>query len=295
MGEQRPDVIFAHHTAVGGYVAYRLGKEFSTPYVVTDHDFGEVSDCARFPRRRTLFDLVQGHAAKVIDVSNRMRDLRRGVFPAVNSEVVHNGADPLPDGVRKVPRPPELGGRIVVTCVSVWYGRKGIPKLVEAFDIAAAKYPDAVLRLVGDGHDRPAVEAAIANARHRGRIQSVGGVPHERALQEMCWADIYALIGRDEPFATTYTEAMMAGLPLIWPSDCGHNDVLEDGVHGFRVPPWDVAAAAAALGKLLGDAELRRRMGQGNREFAVRGLTWDANARRMLAIFEQAVRGGTKK
>lgn len=132
-GEFGPHAIFAHHTAVGGYVAYRLSKELGVPYVVTDHDFDEIGDCARLPKRRGLFDLVQGRAAKMIDVSNRMRDIRRSVFPTVDSMVVHNGADPVPDEVRFVPRPQELRGRRVVTCVSAWYGRKGIPKLVEAF------------------------------------------------------------------------------------------------------------------------------------------------------------------
>jgi glycosyltransferase involved in cell wall biosynthesis len=224
----------------------------------------------------------------MIDVSNRMRDIRRSVFPDVQSVVVHNGADPVPGELRARPRPPELRGKLVVSCVSAWYGRKGIPKLVEAFDLVAGQFPDAVLRLVGDGPDRPAVEAAIAAATHREQIQVVGRVPHEQALQEMCWADIYALIGKDEPFATTYTEAMMAGLPLIWPSDCGHNDVLQDRVHGIRVPPWDVGGAAAALGQLLGDGGLRRRMGDLNREFALGSLTWDANARKLIEIFRGA-------
>ncbi len=286
--EFKPDVIFAHHTAVGGYVAYRLSKEFGIPYVVTDHDFDEIGDCAKFPRRRELFDVVQRSAAQMIDVSNRMRDIRRSVFPDIQSVVVHNGADPVPEELRSKPRPPELQGKLVVNCVSAWYGRKGIPKLVEAFDLAAGQFPDAVLRLVGDGPDRPAVEAAIAAATHKAQIQVVGRVPHSQALQEMCWADIYALIGKDEPFATTYTEAMMAGLPLIWPSDCGHNDVLRDGVHGLQVPPWDVGATAAALGQMLADGGLRQRTGELNREFGLGSLTWDANARRLVEIFSAA-------
>lgn len=287
--EFRPDVIFAHHTAVGGYCAHRLNAESGVPYLITDHDFAEIGDCANFPRRKELFEVVQRSAFKMIDVSNRMRNIRRGVFPDIDSVVVHNGADPVPDEMRSRPRPPELHGRLVVNCVSAWYGRKGIPKLVAAFDIAAAGFPDAVLRLVGDGPDRPAVEAAIAAAAHRGQIQAIGSVPHEQALQEMCWSDIYALIGKDEPFATTFTEAMMAALPLVWPSDCGHNDVLEQGVHGARVPPMDVDAAANALAALLGDPQRRRAIGDANRAYAMQRLTWDANADAVISLFRKAL------
>jgi glycosyltransferase involved in cell wall biosynthesis len=224
----------------------------------------------------------------MLDVSNRMREIRRKAFPSVHSVVVHNGADPIPRDNFTHPRPPEIVDRLVVCCVSIWYSRKGIPKLVEAFSIIAKDFPNAVLRLIGDGPDRPAVTAAIETSPAPAQIQVLGLQSHERAMQEMCWGDLYALIGKDEPFATTFTEAMMAGLPLIWPSDCGHNDVLVDGVHGERVPPLDVSATAAALRKLLSDAELRRTIGQANRDYAMKELTWDANATKMISLFSKA-------
>ena len=290
--EFKPDIIYAHHTAVSGYVAYRLHQLTSTPYVVTDHDYGEIADCANLPDRKRIFEAVQQSAAQMCDVSKRMTVVRSQVFPDNKSQAVYNGADPLPASLRQQPRPPEIQGKLVVTCVSAWYDRKGIPKLIEAFDQVANAFPNAVLRLVGDGPDRANVQAAVGAAKHGRQIQCVGMQPHGRAMQEMCWADIYALIGRDEPFATTFSEALMAGLPVIWPSDCGHAEILHDGEHGFSVPPWDVPATASALSRLLTDSSLRQRMGQTNRAFAEAELTWDANAAKMLAIFEAASKQG---
>ncbi len=280
----RPDIIYAHHTWVSGYVAYRLHKLTGIPYVVTDHDFDEIGDCERFPHRKEFFQTVQPNASCMVDVSKRMQEIRRRIFPEINSRVVYNGADPIPENMFHASRPVDIVGRTVISCVSMWYERKGIPKLVEAFSAIGGEFPAAVLRLVGDGPDRPAVMAAVAASPVRDRIHILGSQPHERAMQEMCWSDIYALIGRDEPFATTFTEAMMAGLPLIWPSDCGHNDILADGLNGIMVPPLDVPATSAALRKLLGDGELRERFGERNRMTAERQLTWDANVRAMLAL-----------
>ncbi len=285
-----PDVIYAHHTCVSGYVAFRLHQATEIPYVITDHSFDEIGDCANLPARHRFFQAVQAKAAGLVDVSNRMQEIRRTVFPDIKSVVVHNGADPVPEGMFHTPRPAEIERRIVVNCVSIWYDRKGIPKLVEAFSRVAGEFPNAVLRLVGDGPDRPAVMAAIEASPTKRQIHVLGAQPHERAMQEMCWSDLFALIGREEPYGVAFTEAMMAGLPLIWPSDCGHNDVLADGVHGIKVPPWDVGATAAALRKLLGDAELRQRIGRGNRAYAMKQLTWDANATKMLQIFQGAAR-----
>jgi glycosyltransferase involved in cell wall biosynthesis len=281
----KPDVIYAHHTWVSGYVAYRIKEITGIPYVITDHALDEIGDCACFPKRRSFFREVQVGAAAMVDVSNRMQHIRRGIFPEVASVVVHNGADPVPDEMFRTPRPAELAGKLIVCTVAGWSPSKGTPKLVEAFGNAAAGLPNVVLRLIGDGPDRPAVMAAIRATACRERISALGAQPHERALQEMCWADVFAMIGRDESYGVVFTEAMMAGLPLIWPSDCGHNDVLVGGVNGVRIPPWDVAATTIALRRLLEDAELRRRTGETNREFAEKNLTWDANAKEMAEIF----------
>lgn len=288
----QPEAIYAHHTAVSGYVAYRLHQLTGTPYIVTDHDYDEIADCANLPDRKRLFEAVQRSAAHVCDVSKRMSAIRSSVFRNIASQAVYNGADPLPAAPLGRPRPPEIQGKLVVVCVSAWYGRKGIPKLIEAFDQVANAFPNAVLRLVGDGPDRANVQAAVGAAKHGRQIQCVGMLPHDRAMQEMCWADLYALIGRDEPFATTFSEALMAGLPVIWPSDCGHAELLRDGEHGFSVPPWDVAATASAMSKLLADTALRKSMGTTNQAFAEAELTWDANAAKMLAIFEAVNKQG---
>ena len=53
-----PDVIYAHHTWVSGYAAYRLHQLTGIPYVITDHDFDEIGDCEKFPHRREFFQTV---------------------------------------------------------------------------------------------------------------------------------------------------------------------------------------------------------------------------------------------
>lgn len=286
--ESHPEVIYAHHTEVSGYVAYRLHQLTGIPYVITDHSLPEIEDCDRLPNRRGFFGEVQANASCMVDISKRMQGIRHSIFPDVNSVLVHNGADPIPENMLHVPRPPEISGKLVVCCVAGWFACKGMPKLVEAFNAVAGEFPKAVLRLVGDGPDRPAVMTAVAASAAKDRIHILGSQPHERALQEMCWADQFAMIGREEAYGVVFTEAMMAGLPLIWPNDCGHSDVLADGVNGFDVPPWDVSATAAAMRKLLSDAELRHNLGRFNREFAEEKLTWDANATKMLGIFRDA-------
>ena len=95
--EFRPDVIYAHHTGVNGFLAERLHQLYGIPYVVTDHDFGEISSCGELPARRRMFARVTRNAYTTVAVASRMeREIRR-LFPEARTRTVQNGTDPIPE------------------------------------------------------------------------------------------------------------------------------------------------------------------------------------------------------
>lgn len=286
--QSRPDVLFAHHTAASGYVCRQLQLEFGIPYIVTDHDFDEVADCEKFPGRKALFAEVYRNASAVIAVSRRMETDMRRLFPDAPAQTVHNGTDPIPAAFFTQPRPAELIGKKIIFSAGMFYQRKGIPLLVEAFARIAARHSTALLRIAGDGVERPQIESAIRAAGLEQRVVLLGKVSHEVVLQEMVWADAFALIGWDEPFATVFIEAMSAGKPIVCANDGGITDVVRDGVHGLTVPPRQVDAAASALDVILADDAGRVRMGAAAKSLAEESLTWDANASAMVTLFRQA-------
>jgi glycosyltransferase involved in cell wall biosynthesis len=285
VAEFKPDVVYAHHTAVNGCLAERLHRRHGLPFVVTDHDFGEIEDCRRYSRRRAVFARVAGSAFRMIAVASRMERALKDQFPGARTMTLANGTDPLAPALWETPRPPETRGKLVVFCLSAFYTRKGIPLLVRAFAPVAAKHPDAVLRIAGDGAERPLVEAAIRQTGLGDRVQLLGFIPHAQAMQEMVWADVFALTGWDEPFATVFLEAASAAKPMVWCNDGGINDVLRDQEHGFAVPPKDEGAVAAALDRLLANPSLREQLGASARQLFESKLTWDANARVMSELF----------
>ena len=64
-------------------------------------------------------------------------------------------------------------------------------------------------------------------------------------------------------------EAMAAGLPVVASAVGGIPEIVRDGETGLLVPPGDADALAAALGRLLDDDGLRRRLGAAGRERAL--------------------------
>jgi len=290
--EYRPDVIYAHHGQLAGFVAARVARKLGIPFFITEHDFDEIEACADNEPRREFFLEVTKDIGAWIAVANRMRASMNRIFPGVPAVTVHNGAEPVPREMASVPRPPSFAGRIVVLCVTFMYKRKNVPLLIEAFDSIADRHPEAMLAVGGDGDDMPAVRAALEKARHGSQIVLLGALKHREVMQYMAWCDVFALIGGDEPFATVFSEAMSAGKPIVFASDGGITDVAKDGIHGLSVVPGDARTAVAALDRLLGDAELRAQLGRAAYELASE-LTWAQNARNVSDLFQAALTIGT--
>lgn len=285
----RPELIYAHHSVVNGYLACRLQDRYGIPFVVTDHDFAEIYSCASLPKRRKFIDEVATRAAKMVCVSSRMeRDLTT-IFPQAKAVTVPNGTDPLPAELGRTARPPASVGKTVVFSAGAFYARKGFPVLIRAFAKIADKFPDAILRIAGDGDERAKVEEEIRSSGLGARVQLLGYQPHKVVLQEMVWADLFALIGWEEPFGVVFAEAAAARKPIIWSGDCGINDVLLDGEHGYVVEPKSVTSASDAMSRLIDSPADRHRMGQAAGQLHASRLTWDANASRMIQLFHGAV------
>jgi glycosyltransferase involved in cell wall biosynthesis len=86
-------------------------------------------------------------------------------------------------------------------------------------------------------------------------------------------------------------EAMALGVPVIATDLPGHRTIVRDDVEGALVPRRDPAALAAAIRRLLGATEERRRLGAAGRARAA-GYGWSAIAERLEAIYD-AVADGT--
>lgn len=285
----KPDVIFCHHSLPNGWLAAQSEEVKPIPLIVLEHDYDEISDCHRYPRRKEIMQQVAQQADRMLGVSCRMEEDIRQLFPQASTATLHNGVTLPPAEVKDRPRPVELADRKIVLTCALFAERKGIPLLIEAFHKIAHRHPKALVRIAGAGPDWEKIEQTIKRLKMQSQVQLLGRLPHRQVLQEMAWSDCFALVGWDEPFATVYLEAMAAGKPIICCSDGGITDVVEDNVHGCVVLPKDVDAAAAALDHLLSDEVSRARMGKNARQLIEDYLSWDAKAAELIQLFEKTL------
>lgn len=193
-------------------------------------------------------------------------------------EIIANPVLPTPvcGGAPVLPRPCLLAvGRL--------YPQKGYDMLLRAFAHAAMSAPDWTLCIAGDGPlradiARMAQELGLGDrVRLLGRVADVGGM--------LAQADAYVLSSRYEGFPNSLCEAMAAGLPCV-STDCqsGPADIVTHGVDGLLVANENPLALAGALVQLMGDTELRRRLGS-----AAQAVSARFSVERVMPLWERCI------
>ncbi|OKK02108.1 glycosyltransferase family 4 protein [Streptomyces sp. CB02400] len=201
--------------------------------------------------------------------------------------VVHIGADT--DLFAPDPSVPVVPGRIVTTS-SADVPLKGLVHLVEALAKVRAEQPEAHLVVVGK---RP-VEGPVAQAMERygleGAVEFVKGISDAELVDLVRSAQVACVPSLYEGFSLPAAEAMATGTPLVATTGGAIPEVAgRDGETCLAVPPGDAGALAAALTRLLGDPELRARLGAAGRERVLRHFTWARAAQGTVARYREAM------
>ena len=149
------------------------------------------------------------------------------------------------------------------------------------------------LVIVGDGPLRRALERKAEECGVGGRVHFAGEV--EDVTPYFHAADVFAFpsTARSEAFGIVQLEAMACGVPVVNTAlRSGVPYVSPDGVSGLTVPPGDSEALAAALRELLGDSELRARLGAAGRRRAREEFGADLMAERTFRLYEEVMNRG---
>ncbi|MEW2492070.1 glycosyltransferase family 4 protein [Streptomyces nodosus] len=201
--------------------------------------------------------------------------------------VVHIGADTelfSPD-----PSVPQVPGRIVTTS-SADVPLKGLVFLVEALAKARTERPGAHLVVVGKRSQDGPVAQAIARHGLENAVEFVKGVSDAELVALVRSAEVACVPSLYEGFSLPAAEAMATGTPLLATTGGAVPEVAgPDGETCLAVPPGDAGALAVGLGRLLGDPELRVRLGRAGRERVLGRFTWAKAAEGTVARYREAI------
>jgi phosphatidylinositol alpha-1,6-mannosyltransferase len=184
-----------------------------------------------------------------------------------------------------------LADRPVVVCVSRLVPRKGQDTLILALPRILAAVPDAVLLIVGGGPYREQLEKLAAQTGVSSAVRFTGAVPWEELPAHYGAGDVFAMPCRTrrggldvEGLGIVYLEASATGLPVVAGDSGGAPDAVLDGETGWVVRGGSAGQAAERIAILLGDPELRRRMGERGRRWVEDAWRWDLLAARLKSL-----------
>lgn len=203
--------------------------------------------------------------------------------------IVHCGIDPRTYG--RTPRD-RFAKRVL------FVGRlapvKGGPLLLEAFARALKVHPDATLTIVGDGTERPALEARAARLNLGDAVTFAGYRTQEQVADHLEGSDMLVLPSFAEGVPVVLMEAMAARLPTIASRVAGVPELVRDGETGFVTPPGDLDTLADRLIRLMSDPDLCRRMGEAGRAVVEAEHLVDREAHWLARLFSDGPTGALR-
>lgn len=240
-------------------VAMLTSEISGIPYSFTEH-----GPALFFEPMRWRIDEKVARARSIVAISHFCRSQLmlfsdQKHWPRIS--IVHCGVDP--DRYGRKPR--KSFGKHVL-----FVGRldavKGAPLLLQAFAALRTDHPDATLTLIGDGADRPTLEAQAQALDLRDAVTFAGYQPQEAVADFLEEADFLVLPSFAEGVPVVLMEAMASRIPVIATQVAGVSELIINGETGFVVPPGDVPTLIQKMHTLLSDPDLCRRMGTAGRQ-----------------------------
>jgi glycosyltransferase involved in cell wall biosynthesis len=193
-------------------------------------------------------------------------------------EVVHCGVDP-----REFEQAhPVDDGTLKVICVGRLVPEKGQTVLLRAARRVLDAGVDVRLTFVGDGRARETVETEATKSGVD--VAFKGALDQDQLLAALLDADVFCLPSFAEGLPVVLMEAMASCVPVVTTRIAGVQELVEDGVSGFVVPPGRDDLLAGALLELANDPERARAMGEAGRA----KVSQEFDVRASAALLEKA-------
>jgi glycosyltransferase involved in cell wall biosynthesis len=244
---------------------------------------------------RALLVQATRHADGVVANAQAIADglVAREQLPRGRIAVIPNGIDlaafdararaPLADAL-----PARPGVKPFVHVANMTHPVKAQEDLFHAVRILKHDHPELAVWLVGDGPRRRHLEALALQLGVAERVHFLGHRTDVAAILKRAYGGV--LCSHAEGLSNALIEYLAAALPSVATRVGGNGEVVSDGERGLLVPPRDPGALAAALERLLQDAELAQRLGPGGRAFVERELTVERLVDRHHRFYQQVLR-----
>jgi glycosyltransferase involved in cell wall biosynthesis len=244
---------------------------------------------ARWYHFHNMQDQVARRMQRVITVSEQSR---RDIVERMKVDPARIRVIPIAvDDTVFAPQPSttRIPGRIFAVA-SADVSLKGVVPLLHA--VAALRQQRSVeLVVLGEARPNGAVAATMRQLGLSDTVRFVRGIDEAEVARQYAQAQVAVVPSLYEGFSIPALQAMATGVPLVATTAGALPEVVgRHGETGLLVPPGDAAALARAIGALLDDPALGKRLSEAALRRSREHFSWEATARATVQVYREVAR-----
>lgn len=272
---------------------YLLSRLFRKPFVVVIHG---LDITYKNPLFRAVVPWSVKRADAVCCISQataqqaRLQGVPESKIKVINLAVQDDlaGRSNRTDLLKKLDLPADA--KILLT-VGRLVKRKGVAWFIDNVLGDLVKNNSRLMYLVvGEGQERPAIEAAIKRTGLEAHVRLLGRAKDELYTAAYNGADVFVMPNINVPddmegFGLVVLEAALCKLPVVAADTEGIRDAIIDGRNGYLVPVGDAQAFQERINLLLANSDQAAKFGEQARAYTVAHYQWEAIADRYLSVY----------
>lgn len=288
------EIVHAHMARDYPLAAFATKDKSAAKLILTRHVLFPLN---RFQRR------VFSRAARVIAVSEAVgRQLRAQNLASTDRIcVVRNGVE-----VQRLNEARQSSARaslhlswgfpsncLVVGTVGELKPLKGHEAFLRTAAQVVASYPQARFVVVGGDFSKgretlSEITQLVEELNLMDHVRLLGHV--DEVAPFLAAMDVFVSASQTESFGLAIVEALATSLPVVATETEGAREIIRAGYTGFLVPVGERAALVEAINKLLGDTDLRTRMGKSAYQDAVERFPLEKMVDSIERVYEESIR-----
>jgi glycosyltransferase involved in cell wall biosynthesis len=286
--EISPTITHAHYISGYGTLAFLSGFH---PLILSVWG----SDVFDFPRKSCIH---RGLIRRNLRNADRILSTSK-VMAIETSKYTDKQIDVTPFGIDLNQFRPKKGislfneNDIVIGTVKTLDKKYGIEFLIRAFKLCRLKHSNLPLKLliVGDGPQEAYLKQLSFELGISDDTIFTGHIKYDEIprYHNMMTVSVFASVMDSESFGVSVVESSGCGKPVVVTNVGGLKEVVEDGVTGLMVEPFNAEETAKAIEKLILNKSLRNNMGEAGIRRVTKLYNWAENVNDMLRIYREVI------
>ena len=302
------DVIHCGEIRPVGYAVWWASKRTRLPYVIYVNGgdlLRERRKTARHWTKRVSAYHLLGDAAGIVANSEWSAALTRdimgeiGIATPAPVAAIDLGTDPGQFHPSRATGRLRAQLNIADAPVMISVGRlvphKGQDTAIHALAALGSDFPQLQYVIVGKGDDDARLRALASALNVAERVHFVGQLIDSELAEAYATSNVYVGLSRldneinVEGFGISFVEAAASGLPVVAGDSGGVRSAVREEETGLVVPPTDINAAAAAIGRIMSEEQTRERMALSGRAAVESHYNWQRVADETRAFVHDCV------